>query len=169
MWKPFNVMETFFFARDRLYRVYCDADSLYFIRIGGQLWKEVKPNAMNQGGLVGGFMTALAARERIMDPASIAQLDSTPPREILGQHPHDTAIAFDDIASASLEPWSFFRGHGTHVGRWVVTRNTGKCRKFQFPEIKEMQLAVQEMPAVLGDKVRVNVAWDEDRQKFIRA
>jgi hypothetical protein len=169
MWKPFNVMETSFFARDRLYRVYCDAQSLYFIRIGGQLWKEVEPNAMNQGGLVGGFMTGLAASERRMDPKRIAQMDKTPPSEVLGQHRHDKAVALDDVASASLEPWSFFRGQGSHVGRWVVTAATGKRWKFQFPETEEMGIAVEAVPAVLGDKVQVNVAWDEDRQRFVRA
>ena len=61
-------MATYWLSRDRLYRVYSDAEALYFIRIGGQFaYKDLRTNPP-VGGLAYAVQTTLAARERIMSP-----------------------------------------------------------------------------------------------------
>src|SRR3954453_2810240 len=52
MFRPFNVMQTFVIARNRLLRVYFDRQTLYFIRIGGQLAYAASGRKVIAGGAI---------------------------------------------------------------------------------------------------------------------
>jgi hypothetical protein len=120
-------------------------------------------------GLAGAIPAALAAAERIMTPEQIAELDRTSPRDVLGQHKDDMAIPLADIGFSTLEPWSFFTGHGSHAGRWRMTLANGKKWNFQFVTTDQMQIAVAMLPELLKDKLQVRCRWDESRQQFVNA
>jgi hypothetical protein len=169
MANPFNVMATFWFARDRLFRVYADSDTLYFIRIGGQFaYKDM--NAIHpSGGLAYAVKTSLAAAERIMAPEEIAVLDRTSPREALGHHKHNVAIPLENIASATLVPPPLLSLHGRNFGRWRVNLKEGESLTLQFMEIEQMQTAVEVLPALLQDKLQVRVRWEPACAKFVAA
>jgi hypothetical protein len=172
MTNPFNVMATFWFARDRLFRVYADSDTLYFIRIGGQFaYKDIKDLHANPlgGGLAYAVKSSLAAAERIMAPEDIAVLDRSSPRSALGQHQHNMAIPLANIASATLVPPPLISLHGRNFGRWLLHLNEGATQTFQFMEIDEMQTALVVLPALLQDKLQVKVRWEPARAKFVAA
>jgi hypothetical protein len=169
MANPFNVMATFWLSRDRLFRVYADSDTLYFIRIGGQFaYKDIN-DIPPTGGLAYAVKTSLAAAERIMAPEEIAVLDRSSPREALGHHKHNMAIPLANIASAVLVPPPMISLHGRNFGRWLLNLNEGEPWTFQFVEVEQMQTAVEVLPALLGDKLQVKVRWEPARAKFVSA
>lgn len=166
MMQPFNVMATFWVARDRLYRVYLDDDTLYFIRIGGQFaYAKVQPNPGL--GLVGAIPGALAIAERILPPEEIAAFDQTPPRQLLGEHEHNMAVPLEAVASASIVPRRVLSGHGTHWGRWLLTLTDNAKWTFQFMKPDDMEVGIGVLPQVLGERLQVKVRWDEARNKFV--
>lgn len=169
MANPFNVMATFWFARDRLYRIYVDSNTLYFIRIGGQFaYKDIN-DLYPSGGLAYAVKTSLAASERIMAPEEIAVLDRSSPRQALGQHKHNMAIPLADIASAVLVSPPLISLHGRNFGRWILNLKEGESWTFQFMEVEQMQTAVEVLPNLLGEKLQVKVRWEPARTKFVAA
>jgi hypothetical protein len=146
---PFNVMATFWFARDRLFRVYADSDMLYFIRIGGQFAYKTINDIHASGGLAYAVKTSLAATERIMAPEEIAVLDRSSPREALGHHKHNMAIPLANIASAMLVPPPLLSLHGRNFGRWLLNLKEGESWTLQFMAVEQMQTAVEILPALL--------------------
>jgi hypothetical protein len=165
---PFNVMAVFVVGRDRLYRVYCDAESLHFLRVGGQTAKGTGRPAVAGGGLGVALGAAITAGERLLSPERIAEIDRDP-RAAIGQHEHDMSVPVANVVASSLEPPSFLGGQGKHVGRWIMTLRDGKKWKFQFDEPEQMKIAAEELPKTLGDRLQMKATWDEARQKFVKA
>jgi hypothetical protein len=169
MANPFNVMATFWFGRDRLYRIYAGSDSLYFIRIGGQFAYTDINNICPSGGLAYAVKTSLAAAERIMAPEEIGVLDRSSPSDALGHHKHNMAIPLADIASAVLVPPPLIGLHGRNFGRWLLNLKGGESWTLQFMEVEQMRTALEVLPALLQDKLQVKVRWEPTRAKFVAA
>ena len=171
MTDPFNVMATFWFARDRLFRVYADSEALYFIRIGGQFaYKDINDiHRPPVGGLAYAVKTSLAAAERIMAPEDIAVLDRSSPRDALGHHKHNMALPLANIASATLVPPPLISLHGRNFGRWLLKSKDGQSWTFQLMEVEQMKTALDVLPALLQDKLQVKVRWEPARAKFVAA
>jgi hypothetical protein len=144
--RPFNAKAIFTFKSDRQYRVYADADQLYFIHLVGQ--------------------HDFIAKLQGVDPEKIREMDRTPPKDMAGNHPHDFTVALTDVASATIDAPSFWGGHGKHSGSWQLTLADGTKWSFQFEEVADMRRAIESLATILEKKISVNAKWDEAKQKY---
>lgn len=143
---PFNAKAVFTFRSDRKYRVYGDAESLYFIHLAGQ--------------------HDLFANLSGIDPNAIRDMDRSSPKDLIGNHKHDFVVSLDDVASAKIDPPTFWGGHGKHVGSWTLVLQDGTKWNLQFEETLDMGNAITSLTNLLGDKITVNAKWDEAKQKY---
>src|SRR5207253_1084298 len=136
----------------------------YFIRIGGQFaYKKAQPNPGL--GLAGAIPGAIALAEAMLPREEIAAFDQTPTGEVLGQHRHDMAISLAAIASSRLVPPPMLSGHGGHWGRWLLTLRDGTKWTFQFMKREDVEVGMQELPSLLGEKQIVKLRLEEKREE----
>jgi hypothetical protein len=166
----FQARACFAFKPNRTYRVYVRPDDLVFIRIAGQ--ELMDPAAAAHFGLLGGLLMAAAnSRQRKMQER-IKQIEGRPLDEVIGDHKHNFRATAEELENVRIEPRSFWNQmgyHGTSQGLLKFRhRQRGKF-VLQIPTVDDMRTAVECLPAVLGEAVRIGVRWDSDKQKFVRA
>jgi hypothetical protein len=154
------------FKPEMLYRVYIAPGGLFFIRVGGQ-------RATAYAGAFGllGFVIAKMAEkgEKRRTEARIEDLDQRSLKDRLEDHKHNFRVPFDDFLSSSIDKASFWTSTGANAGRWTIrTEGQGKM-VLEFDDVDEMDVAVEELPKVLGEKQRINVEWNDRKRKFVKA
>jgi len=162
----FNARATFTWSGDRMYRVYLTNDALYFIRIGGQGGMDVAV-AAGFGALGGAALSLMRKRGQTKEEERRAAIDAQGPQALLDAHKHNFRLFPSDVRESSIEPAAAPGWHGPHSGRWLVTTGEQKL-SLQFETPEDMVVALAHLPRLLGDRLRVNVAWSEKKGRFER-
>jgi len=159
----FNARAIFTWSADRVYRVYVQDDALYFIRIGGQgLGTALGAGFGMVGALVGQTLEERAAVKR---GAKLAAQDVEGPQSLLDRHKDNFRVLPGDAQSSSIEPPATFPGHGPQVGRWLLALRDKKLT-LEFPEMVDMEVALAHLPRFFGERLQVNVRWDEHKKRY---
>ena len=139
---------------DRLYRVYCQSGAIRFIRIGGQSWG-LAYGLESQGGSIGG---ALAKRARAREEEKLRraefEADAFDPEFLLSRHRHNLRVLSHEVTEARILPPGPLV-HGPHVARWHITVGGNSGLRLQFETIQHLGLALEQLPAVLGQSLSV--------------
>ncbi|HPR65329.1 MAG TPA: hypothetical protein PK014_14060 [Thermoanaerobaculia bacterium] len=169
--RPFTARATYALKPDQYYRVYVDGDSIYFVRISGQsLAAGVAGGLEAQLGSLGRSLGAGLVRraKRKLFQAGM-EADKKDYRTLGMADKRSFRKSTAEIRSAVIDPAEAISGHGMHVGVWRLEFSDGKKLRLQFEEISEMKKAVDGLPGVFGEKLKVNAAWNERGGGFSRA
>ena len=92
-------------------------------------------------------------------------MDQRHPEQHLSAHKHNFRLRSTEVIESSIEPPARFAQHGTQVGRWLLRWAGGKMT-LQFEQLQDMHTAVAHLPALLEARLRVNVEWNEEKQRY---
>ncbi|MES1244005.1 MAG: hypothetical protein ABUT39_20550 [Acidobacteriota bacterium] len=153
---------------DRIYRVYLDNAAAYFINLGSP--SGVARAIGRQFGVIGRMIAESYERKQAVKRAAVAaELDREHPGILLARDKANFSLPFLQIESAVVEPAALFGGHGQHVGRLSVRKRDGKDLRFQFEDPMEMKIAVDGLQALLGERLRLKVRWDDRKGEYVKA
>ncbi|HEX3129655.1 MAG TPA: hypothetical protein VH394_20120 [Thermoanaerobaculia bacterium] len=153
---------------DRIYRVYLDNAAAYFINLGSP--SGVARALGRQFGVIGRMLAESYERKQAVKRAEVAaELDREHPGILLSRDKANFSLPFIQIESAVVEPAALFGGHGPHVGRLTVRKRDGKDLRFQFEDMEEMKAAVTGLQALLGERLRLKVRWDDRKGEYVKA
>jgi hypothetical protein len=152
---------------DRVYRVYLDSAAAYFITLGSPGMARA---IGRQFGLIGALLAERHEKKQAARRAGMAaELDREHPGVLLARDKANFSLPFLQIESAVVDPAAVFSGHGPHVGRLTVKKRDGKDLRFQFESLEEMKLAVSSLQPLLGERLRLNVRWDDRKGSYVKA
>ena len=156
----FNARMRYTWSGEHLFRIYPVDGQLYFIRIGAG-----KSSGYQAGGLIGmAVRHAVNKSNEKKAQQLLGQIAGVHPQELLSGHKLNFVLPIDQVAFAQIYPGSFWQSH--KFGRLQILDTKKKMRKLIFDDIENMRLAVQNLPPVLGNKLALNVVWDEAKQKY---
>lgn len=163
--QAFNVRATFWMRPDRVFRVYPAGQEIFFIRIGGQSVDWVA--ALAQLGPLGIWLGRKlnARRDRTLQNRA-DEADRIPPQVRMHEHAHNFRVGLGDITAAHFEPGRQVSLHGAYAAKWKLALRSGQKWDFIFANAGEAHQALQELVAVLGDRLVIHVAWDESKGQF---
>jgi hypothetical protein len=73
---------------------------------------------------------------------------------LLTIHPHNFKLLPADIKRARFLPQKkWFPSHGRNVGRLVIEKRDGKSQEYWFQEPEDLNKAVQQLSALIGDRM----------------
>ena len=162
----FNVVANYTWKSDRLYRIYPDGRSLYFIYLGssGQTGQVVAV----QFGLLGLLMMKLMAKgAKRKQQQAAGTRDQSTPEELLAEHKHNFKVSLDEIVDSTIEPRATFTASMNQVGRWLVTLRDRKL-KLEFTDLEHMNRALEHLPKLLPGRVRSNVEWNAKKKRYMK-
>lgn len=150
-------------SRGRPYRVYVVGNELYFVRTGGS---RVLRDAIGvQFGLIGGLITAfLKAGSEEKRKELIEESDQKNPEQLLGADKHNFNLEVSEFGESILHP----PGFGAPIGGWQFVLRDGRKMFVQFEGSEDMSKALDVLPGMFGSNLTVNVAWDKDRQRYVK-
>src|SRR5262245_50704744 len=168
----FQARALFTWTPDRIYRVEVRNGCLYFLRVGGQF-------DLDRGGMTAGAVAplpallCLAANEALFrkhkQEELIARDPNQDPEQLLAIHPHNFKLSPSDIRQVTFLPkkWllSFVR---PHFGRLVIEQINGKSQEYHFERQEDVQIAMEQLPILLREKVETRIRWDGCKQAFVR-
>jgi hypothetical protein len=157
----------------RLYRVYVRGAELFFIYLGSTI--QMSPVTTAQfglvGGLIGGALAAQAAKKRAGLLDQVEGMKDAPLEELLKLHKYNFSVQRGDLTRAALEPFGFWRRLTYRKDRQTGLFRFRHCRRggftLEFPTSDDLRMALNLLPAALGDVLQVRVAWDEGKNRFI--
>jgi hypothetical protein len=179
----FTALAAFGCKTNRLYRIYIRADELVFIWAGSGYELAMAGHAGGAagvqggavGGLIGGLVGALIAKwldSTKKNAARKAVLDSTPLDDLIGDNPKNLRVALEDIEEVRIGPRSQL-----HAGLYsdkdhqallhLRHKSLGKYR-LGIAAVEDIQVAIRELPRVLGERCRVGIEWSEQKDKFVK-
>lgn len=144
-------------------------DGLFLIRIGGQGGLDA-PTVT--AGVAGGALGVLIASALGLGGGGgrdrkAASVDEQGPSALLGHHKHDQLVRLDDIVECSIEPPTRLPTHGPQAARWLLTTREQKW-DLQFETNQDVVIALDHLPPVLGERLRVNIEWSPTAGKYVR-
>ncbi len=158
----FNTRVQFTWKGDHLFRVYPRDGQLYFIRVGGSKRKNAAVGA--QFGLIGMLIVYFSSkREAAKTKQTLNQIAGADPVELLASHKLNFTLPVEQIRSSELLAPPMLGGTS---GRWRVVEQSGKKRNMSFDDVENMRLAVDKLPGLLSDKLKVGAVWNEQKKKF---
>lgn len=165
----FNVRALFALKADRLYRVYATPEGLYLIRIGGQGGLDAANLILGAGGgALGGLLASALGLNKGAGPDKKAvSADEQGPQALMGHHKHDQLLRLEDIVESSIEPPASLPGHGPQAARWALVTGERKW-DLQFETNEDVMVALEHLPPVLGERLRVNIEWSPTKGKYVR-
>jgi hypothetical protein len=147
------------------HRVYVRGDDLYFINLGGL--NPVTRVVAAQFGVIG-MLIGWALNKRAKEQAEtlLQRADGQDPEFLLRENKASFKVCVPEISEAAIEPPSFLAVHGKQAGRWNFKLRDGKKFRFEFENNDAMKAALDILPALLNATLRVNVEWNEPKEKF---
>jgi hypothetical protein len=169
----FHALATFYCKANRLYRIYIRPDELVFIWAGAGAEGQAGARAMSKrGGLVP--LVLGGALQSALDPSKKNQsrkevLDRTPLEELIGDHPKNLRAPIEGFDEVRICPRSdaHARGFSDHQHQALLRvrhRTLGKYR-LGIASVHDVQVALTELPRILGNKCREEIKWPEEEQK----
>lgn len=150
----FNARQIFAFRPDRLYRVYVSTEGLTFIRIGGQSTGlgYVLETQLPFGGVLARWMRERERRR--LDKVSL-ESDAFSPEFLLTQHAHNFVLWPGDVETTSIRAPRLIAGYA--VAYWELRLRDGTRRRLQFEWPQDLEAAVELLPPVFRDALRVEL------------
>lgn len=151
----FIVQATFWARPNRTYDVSGLGQALYFIRVGGESidWSAalavLGPPGMSLGA-------RLNQRRDARQRAAAAESAALGPDVSLRTHRHNFRVESSEVESASLEPGSRLGAFGPHLATWRLSLRGGRSWRFQFTDSRDLEQALEILPALLGQRLQVD-------------
>lgn len=164
----FNTRAVYTWKPDRLYRVYISSGQLYFIRIGGQGYALAQALELQLGPF--GQMLGRSVQRRSDEKLRkrVEETDRIPPEIRVREHAHNLRVGVEQIADSAILPPGRMASHGPRFGRWNIGLRDGFEIKLQFEGLGEMQRALELLPPLLGNRLVVDVQWDELLGQYVK-
>lgn len=154
---------------NRLYRVYVLDSELVFIRAGSA--GDIAAAAVPHFGLLGALIAALANPAR-KNQKRQEEMNNASLEDLIGDHKHNFRASIDDMEEVSLDPPSYwlaaFHSQAVHAGVLRFKQRGGRSVRVAISTMDDMKTAFEALPSVLGDRLTINVAWDERKKRFGR-
>lgn len=152
-------------SSDNLYRIYVRGSDFYFINLGGV--SAATRMVTVQFGLIGALIEqALKKRARQKTEALLQRAEGQDPESLLRENKTNFKLYAPEISDAAIEPPSVWAMHGKQAGRWNFQTRDGKKFRFEFVTADAMKTALALLTESLNATLRVNVEWDQLKQKF---
>jgi hypothetical protein len=163
----FQGLAVFTWSGNRHYRVYVRPDELVFIYVGsgGEM-----SAGLRHHGLLGALLAAAFDPTKKNNERK-SQLDQADLDELLDDHKHNFRVSADEVQEASLEPYSFFGAtyqQSKNAGMFRLNHADRGKMKLCLCTVDDMKTAVEQLPAVFGDRMTVNVEWEDRKKRFVR-
>ncbi len=151
----FMVQATFWLRPNRTYHVSGPGQALYFIRVGGELidWRAALAVLGPPGMSLGARLNERRDARRRSVAAEAATLG---PDVSLRTHRHNFRIEPSDVERSSLEPGSRLGAFGPHLASWRLSLRGGRSWRFQFTDPRDLEHALEILPARLGQRLQVD-------------
>lgn len=154
----FSARALFTIGPDRIYRVEASDGRLYFLRTGGQFDADRGQGNPGGGVMMAVMATAEAGFRKHKKEELQARDPNRSPEELLAIHPHNYALAPDEVKTLTLLPkkWllALFR---PHVARIMLERTNGEKQEFHLEQPADLKTAQAVLPEFLGKKLRVEL------------
>lgn len=172
----FHALAAFACKSNRLYRIYVRPEELVCIWAGSGMEGVTGAQAgAAAGGLVGALLGVFLAK--MLDPskknaARKEVLDTTPLEQLIGDHPKNLRAPLPEFEEVRIRPRSEWharnysdRGHQALLD--FRHRSLGKYR-LGIASREDVEIAIKELPRVLGDVCQVEIVWSEQDKKFVK-
>jgi hypothetical protein len=95
----------------------------------------------------------------------LKKIERQNPEDLLRENEHNFRLYLAEIRDAVIEAPTFFASSG-NVGRLNLLVRHGEKLKFLFENSTEMKNAVCLLAPLLDSTLRINVEWNEQKQRF---
>lgn len=154
------------FRSSGTYRVYLRGSDLIFIQTDagvrsgwpGQILAHLWPV-----GILVNLFWWVSSKRRTWDSE---RLDEADPEDLLRESESNFKIYLLEIQDAALEPPAHLSTSGTKAGRLWLFLPGGRKITLAFGDADEIKTALRLLTPRLGSTLRVNVKWNEGRQRF---
>ncbi len=159
----FHAIASFTWGPHRLYRVYVRGRELFFVYLGSTI--TMSPATAAQFGLAGAVagaaLAAGAARQREQLRDQVEEKKEAPLEEVLKLHKHSFSAHPDDLETASLEPFGFWRKltyrKEKQTGLFKFRHRHRGNFTLEFPTADDLRKAGEWLPAALGPVLQVRL------------
>lgn len=176
----FDALACFYCKRNRLYRIFLCPDELVFIWAGVGLEGVAGARAAaargrasaSPAGVIGVLVGDVLESALDSTKTNLARLDKlrhAPLEELINDHPQNMRMTIADCEQVRIRPRSdaharAFGDHAHQARLFIRHRTLGKYR-LGISSVRDTQVACTELPAIFGDKCRVEIEWPEREQK----
>jgi hypothetical protein len=121
---------------------------------------------LDPGRALGGrFIRWLA---RASHAKAVAKLEGADPSEMLLSNPKNFKLSPHDVVESSLSPPGFFSSTGDFLALWKIVLEYRKAMNYQIEDVESLRTALDRLPNLLGTRLNVTVAWDENQRHVVR-
>ena len=147
------------------YRIYVQRNDLLFIQTEGganSLFGAIAP-LLGPVGTLAGLASSLFSKRKTR--YKLENIDQENPEELLRETENNFKLNASEIRDAAIEPPALFVTAGK-AGRLNLTVRHGEKIKLEFDNDGEMNTATRLLAQLLNSTLRVNVEWNEKKQRF---
>jgi hypothetical protein len=147
------------------YRVFGERSDLVFIQMGGSsksVLAAIAPLLGPAGNLIP-LTLWLFGKKKAKD--RLQQIEQQNPEDLLRESEKNFKLYLAEIRDAAIEPPAFISTNGK-AGRLNLSVRHGEKFKFEFANTAEMNNAIHLLSTLLNSTLRINVEWDEQKQRF---
>jgi hypothetical protein len=147
------------------YRIFIERNDLLFIQIEGgskSVLATIAPLLGPAGNLI---HLALWLFTKKKAKSRLQKIEQQNPEDLLRESEKNFKLHLAEIRDAAIEPPSFISTSGK-AGRLILTVRHGEKFKFEFKDATEMNNAIHLLTPLLGSTLRINVEWNEQKQRF---
>ena len=168
----FHALATFACKANRLYRIYLCPNELVFIWAGkggeGQAGARAVSKRGGMHALLGNSLQSALDPSKKND-ARRDVLDRTPIDELIGDHPHNLRAPIEGFQEVRICPRSdgharAFSDHHHQALLRLRHQTIGRYR-LGIASLHDTQVALTELPRILGDRCRLEIQWPEKEQE----
>jgi hypothetical protein len=147
------------------YRVFGERNDLLFIQIEGgskSALAAIAPLLGPAGNLIPlalWLFTKKKAKDRFQ------KIEQQNPEDLLNESEKNFKLYLAEIRDATIEPPAFISTNGK-AGRLNLLVRHGEKFKFEFANATEMNSAIRLLSLLLNSTLRINVEWNEEKQRF---
>lgn len=172
----FHALAAFVCKSNRLYRIYVRPDELLFIWAGSGMEGMAGAHAGAAAhGLLGALLGYFIAKA--LDPTKLnaerrAVLDATPLDELIPDHPKNLRAPLNEFDEVRIRPRSDWHAqqYSDHKHQALLHLRHASLGKYRLgiASVEDVEVALRELPRVLGEVCRVEIEWSEREKKFVK-
>jgi hypothetical protein len=147
------------------YRVFVERSDLLFIQVEGgsrSILAAVAPFIGPVGNVIPLTLWLFTKRKT---KAKLQRLEEGDPEELLRESENNFKLHLAEIRDAAIEAPAFFQTSGK-AGRLNFSVRHGEKIKCEFDNATEMNNAIRLLTPLLNSTLKVNVEWNEKKQRF---
>jgi hypothetical protein len=147
------------------YRIFGERSDLLFIQIEGgskSVLAAIAPLLGPAGNLIP-LALWLFGKKKAKD--RLQKIEQQNPEDLLRESEKNFKLYLAEIRDAAIEPPAYISTNGK-AGRLKLLVRHGEKFKFEFANTAEMNNAIRLLSPLLNSTLRINVEWDEQKQRF---